>query len=176
MFNNLCVANRRNRTGSHITRPARMTIASALAAMIASVVAVTPAAAARPDVFTEVRHFEHSQYFPPDPNCEVATVGTTEIAVGTEHFHITDLGDSFHIVYGETFKITMVYDDGSPNDYRQGTDAFTLQVAKDGDEVVHESFHDFGPPFGNLQFFTTFVVVNGEVLIDHNFGRNLPYC
>jgi hypothetical protein len=58
---------------------------------------------------------------------------------------------------------------------RQGTDALTFQLVNDGAvEVFHESFHDNNTVFGDIHLYVTFVTVNGEVKVDHFFGRNLP--
>jgi hypothetical protein len=41
-------------------------------------------------------------------------------------------------------------------------------------EIFHEAFHDKPTLWGNIALYTTFVVVRGEVHVDHFFGRNLP--
>ncbi len=53
-----------------------------------------------------------------------------------------------------------------------------FNLLKDGSSIFHESFHDFGPaawdPFAKIQLFVTFVYRDGEVAVDHVFGRDLP--
>jgi len=47
-------------------------------------------------------------------------------------------------------------------------------LINNGPTVFHESFHDFNTDFGDIFFSTTFVAVDGEVLVDHNIARNIP--
>ena len=150
--------------------------AAAMAVVVTSMVAPAPAAAKPPPIaFTEVNHFEKSFYLPPNPDCG-AISGVTIFAQGTEHLHVTEFDDSYHVAYGETFKIQEVSDDPSiPVVETQGTDALTYHFIKGGAvEVFHESFHDNNTPWGDIAFYTTFVVVNGEVHVDHTFGRDNP--
>ena len=163
--------NRRVRTVSRLLMPA-----AAMAVVVTSMIAAAPATAKPPPVVsTVVNHFETSQYFPADPNCRTP-VGVTEIAVGTEHLHVTDHGDTLHVTYGETFRIQEVWDDPSiPVGERQGTDALTFQLVNGGAvQVFHENFHDKPSVWGDIAFYTTFVAVKGEVRVDHFFGRDLP--
>lgn len=103
-----------------------------------------------------------------------------EIGLGNERLIVVDRGDSLHVTYGETFKILAVPDDPSiPSNTRQGTGALSFNMLKDGKLIIFkESFHDFGPaawdPFAKIQFFTTFFYRDGEVIVDHFFGRDLP--
>ena len=64
------------------------------------------ASADPPEVTTVINHFETSQHFEADPVC--GGLGVTEMATGTEHFHVVDQGDTLHVVYGETFRIREV--------------------------------------------------------------------
>jgi hypothetical protein len=136
--------------------------------------------AASPTVFTIVNKFTIVQTFGPWPPCNDFG-GSTDTATGIEHFHVTDLGDSVAVSYDETYWVTVVPTRPTEATYkRQGTDAWAVHVAKDGSVAFHESFHDNGVTFDNgathqmLRFYTTFVYVNGTVLVDHNFGANGP--
>jgi hypothetical protein len=126
------------------------------------------------DRFSTVTHFD------PWPPCNDFG-GSTDTATGIEHLHYTDLGDSVAVSYDETFWITTVPDRPTEATYQQqGTDAIAFHLAKDGSQVFHESFHDNHVTFDNgatylmMRFYTTFVYVNGAVLVDHNFGANTP--
>ncbi len=140
--------------------------ASTFAANVATVTSV--------DRFSTVTHFD------PWPPCNNFG-GSTDTATGIEHLHYTDLGDSVAFSYDETFWITTVPDRPTEATYhQQGTDAIAFHLAKDGSQVFHESFHDNRVTFDNgatylmMRFYTTFVYVNGAVLVDHNFGANTP--
>jgi len=107
--------------------------------------------------------------------------GSTDTSTGIEHLHYTDLGDSVAVSYDETFWVTVVPTRPTEATYkRQGTDAWAFHLTKNGSVLFHESFHDNGVTFDNgqthqmLRFYTTFVYVNGAVLVDHNFGANGP--
>ena len=133
-------------------------------------------AAVRPTVERNI-HFEEVQYFP-GSDCGP---GSTEIATGNSHMVVVDDGTMLHVQFTETFQVQMIWDDPTmPDGYRQGTDALTFQLTRNGTQVFHESFHDFGPaPFlggadAHIQFFATFVAKDGVVRVDHSFGRDLP--
>ena len=50
-----------------------------------------------------------------------------------------------------------------------------MQLVNNGAvEVFRESFLDQPTIWGNIAFYTTFVAINGEVKVDHFFGRDLP--
>jgi hypothetical protein len=134
------------------------------------------------ETFTVVNHFSTVQHFDPSSECGDFG-GSTDSATGTEHFHITDLGDSVAVSYSETFWITTVPDRPTEATYeQQGTDALTFHLLKDGSQIFHESFHQNGATFDNgatylmIRFYTTFVYVNGTVLVDHTFDANPPSC
>ena len=140
--------------------------------------AVAPVAAAQPTIERTINiGFHHEQHFDADPVCGP---GGTEIATGNEHLIIVDRGDALHITYGESFKILVVPDDPSlPTFTRQGTDAITFNLLKDGSEVFHESFHDYAPagwPFARIRVIVTFVYVNGEVQVDREMLHDIPPC
>jgi hypothetical protein len=146
-----------------------------------AVLAAAPAAlGAKPEISRTINnHFVTVQHFDAEPLCGPFSIAATEIATGNEHLVIVDQGDSVHVTYGETFHILAVPDDPSvPSDTRQGTDALVFNLLKDGTEIFHESFHDFGAaawdPFAKIQFFVTFVYRDGEVVVEHQFGRDLP--
>jgi hypothetical protein len=148
---------------------------AALALCGAAVITSAPVSAAPPRVITEVTHFEKVQVFPAEPECSFP--GSTAYVTGSEHVHLTELADSYTIVYGETFAVTEVFDNDWPSEHRKGTDAFQIQVRKGGSVTVfHESYHERGGFFGNIQLFVTFTVVNGQVVVDHLIERNTPYC
>lgn len=165
----------------------RDALRTSLRTLIVAVVIVVPLGsaptvlAAKPEISRTINnHFVTTQHFDADPNCGP---GASEIATGNEHLVIVDQGDSLHITYGETFHILVVPDDPAiPSTTRQGTDALVFNLLKDGTEIFHESFHDFGAyaqsPFEQIQlkiqFFVTFVYRDGEVVVDHEFGRDLP--
>jgi hypothetical protein len=124
-------------------------------------------------------HFEHTQHFDGNPACGPFMGGVTETATGNSHVVAIDQGDSFSVTFGETFKILAVPDDPSfPTTTRQGTDAAHFRLLKDGTTIFHESFHDFGlaawDPNAKIQLFTTVIYRDGQVVIDHTFGRDLP--
>jgi hypothetical protein len=158
---------------STVRRLSRVMVITALGGLT-PIVAAVPASADPPDVTTEINHFETSQHFDPSPNCPGS--GATEFAEGTSHLHVVEDGDTLHSVFGETFRILEVPDDPTlPVRERQGTHALTFQLVNDGAvEVFHESFHDNNTIFGDIRLYVTFVAVNGEVKVDHFFGRNLP--
>jgi hypothetical protein len=155
--------------------------ATAFAAVILMLGPAGLAYAAKPAIERVINnHFTHSQHFDEAPECGPYGWAGTEIATGNERLVIVDRGDSVHVTYGETFKILAVPDDPSiPTNTRQGTDALSFNLIKDGTVVIFkESFHDFGPaawdPFAKIQYFRTFVYRDGAVLVDREFGRDLP--
>ena len=163
--------------------PRHKLVARLGAAISAGALALTTASAALAATPTITRvtnnHFYTAQYFDADPKCGPYAIGVTEIATGNEHFIAVENGDTLHVTYGETFQILAVPDDPAiPSNTRQGTDALVFNIPKDGTEIFHESFHDFGAaawdPFAYIQLFTTFVYRDGQVIVDHSFGRDLP--
>jgi hypothetical protein len=129
---------------------------------------------------TIVDKFTIVQTFGPWPPCNDFG-GSTDTSTGIEHLHYTDLGDSVAVSYDETFWVTVVPTRPTEATYRrQGTDAWAFHLTKNGSVLFHESSHDNGVTFDNgqthqmLRFYTTFVYVNGAVLVDHNFGANGP--
>src|SRR5262245_24068444 len=156
-------------------RPMRALSGIALTLMLGTTVtpAASATAAARPPVVsTDVNHFHVMQHFDPLPGCGTQ-YGTTAVATGTERLHVTQTDDMLHVAYGETFRIVETPDDPSVLSYEhQGTDALTFQLVNNGAvQVFHESWHDNKTAFGDLSFHTAFVAVNGEVHVDHTFGR-----
>jgi hypothetical protein len=153
-----------------------------LAVLSLSLAFAAPTVAASASTYTLVDKFSTVTHFDPYPPCNDFG-GSTDTATGTEHFHVTDFGDSLAISYSETFWITTVPDRPTEATYtHQGTDAFAFHLFKDGSRIFHESFHDNGVTFNNgatyvmIRFFTTFVYINGTVLVDHSFGANPPPC
>jgi hypothetical protein len=131
-----------------------------------------PASAEPPTITTKVDKFSVVHHF---EACAGAPANT-EYFSGIEHLQIVEQGDDIHVSYGVTFHVFEVYDDPSiPTRERRGTDAISFQLVNNGTvRVFHESFHDFNSDFGDIFLATTFVAVNGEVLVDHFLGRNLP--
>ena len=162
----------------------RLLIASCLAAVTSLIGATGPtagvAAAGQPVIDRTIDiHFVHTQHFDGNPACGPFMGGVTETATGNSHVVAIDQGDSFSVTFGETFKILAVPDDPSfPTTTRQETNAAHFQLLKDGTTIFHESFHDFGlaawDPNAKIQLFTTLVYRDGQVVVDHTFGRDLP--
>ncbi len=171
-----------SKTRANRTRQWRRGTLVAFVVLGMSLAVAGPTLAAGASTFTVVDKFSTVTHFDPYPPCNDFG-GSTDTATGTEHFHVTDLGDSLAISYGETFWITTVPDRPTEATYtHQGTDALAFQLRKDGSQIYHESFHDNGVTFDNgqtyvmIRFFTTFVYVDGSVLVDHSFGANPPPC
>jgi hypothetical protein len=151
--------------------------AAMLGAVALALTAAAPAfAAVRPTVERDI-HFEEVHYFP-GSDCGP---GSTEIATGNSHTVVVDDGTMLHVQFMETFQVRMIWDDPTmPDGYRQGTDALTFQLTRNGTQVFHESFHDFGPAAflggadAQIQLFVTFVAKDGVVRVDHFFARDLP--
>lgn len=156
-------------------RHATPLVAGAMALSLATAGSV---AAARPTVTIERDlHFTTTQYFP----ASACGPGTTEIATGNSHQVVVDDGETIHVQFTETFKVHMIWDGGLfPDGYRQGTDALQFSMTRGGVVVFHEAFHDFGPAaFRNgedarIQLFVRFTSKDGNVIVDHFFGRDLP--
>ena len=148
---------------------------ASVALVALSGVGASPATASQPQVTHEVTHFEKSQHFDANPDCG-APVGVTEYGTGTEHLVVVEDGDTLHVTYGEQFRIVEVSDDPSISPVvRHGSDALSFQIVNGGAvEIFHESFHDQPTSWGNIGFTTTFVAVDGQVKVDHFFGRDLP--
>ena len=153
-------------------------VLSAAAAIVLAALAALPVAAARPNVTVDrFLRYETVQYFPTSE----CGPGSTEIATGNGHLVVVDDGTMLHVNYTETFRIRTIWDYNLfPDGERQGTGALTFQITRSGNEIFHESFHDFGPaPFADgsdvkIHLFTTFVAQDGVLRVDHVFGRDLP--
>ena len=158
-------------------RPSRLGIALGL---IAAAIAVAPAAAARPVVTRVVNiGFHIEQHFDADPKCGPFAIGVTEIADGNSHLVIVDDGARLSITAGETFWVTAIPDDPTiASNTRQGTDSGHFLIKRNGDLVVHESFHDYGVAAWDLdakiRLSTTFITHNGEVQVDHGLFNDMP--
>jgi len=141
---------------------------------LAMAVCVAPSALAADPVITRLseQHFSTVQHFDGSPECGP---GATEYATGNNHLQIVDLGDSVHVTFGETFQVLTVPDDpAAATILRRGTDAGSFNLSKNGTTTFHESFRDFGTPWGDIQFFQTFVYANGQVVVDHVIARDSP--
>jgi len=158
-------------------RPVRFGIVLGL---IAAAIAVAPAAAARPVVTRVVDiGFHIEQHFDADPSCGPYAIGGTEIADGNSHLVIVDDGTRLAITYGETFRITAIPDDPTiASNTRQGTESGHFLIKRNGDLVVHESFHDYGAAAWDLdakiRLSTTFITHDGEVQVDHGIFNDMP--
>ena len=124
-------------------------------------------------------HDVHGQHFDADPNCGPYTMGTTEIVTRNEHIVLVDHGDRFHFTYNAAFEILVVPDDPAvPSHSRRGTEVLSFHLLKDGSEIFHQSFHDFGPaawmPFAKIRINVTFVVRDGQVVVDHAVVHDEP--
>jgi hypothetical protein len=148
--------------------------------LLAAAIAAAPAAAARPAVTHVINiGFHVVQHFDADPSCGPYSVGVTEIADGNDHLVIVDDGTRLAITFGETFRITAIPDDPTiASNTRQGTDAGHFLLKRNGDLVVHESFHDYGVAAWDLdakiRLATTFITHNGEVQVDHGIFNDMP--
>lgn len=160
-------------------RSMRRTVAAGLGISL-MLATVAPVAAARPSIDRTINiGFYHEQHFDADPSCGPSSIGVTEIATGNDRLVIVDQGDHLHVTFGETFKILLVPDDPSlPTSTRQGTDALTFNLLKNGTEIFHESFHDYGlsawMPFAKIRMVLTFVYANGEVQVDRALLHDFP--
>jgi hypothetical protein len=160
-------------TGSRWPRR-RFRLAFLASTVVVALVGIVPAANAdTPTITREIRHaFSTVQHFDGGPGCPAAT----EYATGNDHLIIVDEGDSFHVTFGETFQILVVFDDPTiPAFERQGTDALHYNLNKSGTEVFTESFHDFSPDL-KIAAYRTFVYANGDIQVDREFVRNPPTC
>ncbi len=150
-------------------------------ALAAASLAAGPVAAGRPTITRVIdTHFHLEQHFDGDPACGPFFVdGGTEIADGNSHLVIVDDGSTLKVTFGETFKILAIPDDPSiATNTRHGTDSGHFIAQRDGDLIVHESFHDFGPAAWDLdakiRFATTFHTKDGEVQVDHVIENDMP--
>jgi hypothetical protein len=144
-----------------------------VSATLAVMLVASPASAAGdPTVTTTVQKVSFAEHF--DAACGLP--GATEYISGLDRYHSVEFADgAVNIAWGGMFTIHEVSDDPSvpPRD-RQGTDSLSLHIAADGSGVFHESFHDRNTAFGDIFLTTTFVLVNGKVVVDHTLARNLP--
>lgn len=160
-------------TGSRWPRR-RFRLAFLASTVVVALVGIVPAANAdTPTITREIRHaFSTVQHFEGGPGCPAAT----EYATGNDHLVLVDAGDSFHVTFGETFQILVVFDDPTlPAFERQGTDALHYNLNKSGTEIFTESFHDFSPDL-KIAAYRTFVYANGDIQVDREFVRNPPTC
>jgi hypothetical protein len=102
-------------------------------------------------------------YFPDDicgPRASWVTVTVTW------RLRITDLGDSWHLVYGETGTYTADYVDPATPDYKsQFTNAVHINLTRGGTYVYTDQWHDFPSPIV-IRSHIVFVEVDGEVRVD----------
>jgi hypothetical protein len=140
----------------------------AVALMLGSIPA---AQAEKPQITREVRHaFATEQHFDPIPECGFP--GATEYATGNDRLIIIDKGDSFHVTFGETFRILEVSDDPevAPIE-RKGTDTLHFNLTKSGTETFTENYHEFFSTNGEQNLFViryhrTFVATEDGVRVD----------
>ena len=143
-------------------------------AVTALMTAPSTSASGAPTVTTVVRHVAFAEHYP--PYCGIP--GTTEYLTGTDRYHLVLFPDgSVNVAWGGSFKIHQVYDDPAltPID-RQGFDAGVFHLTNNGPVIFHESFRDRNSDFGDIFIVTTFVELNGQVIVDHSLARNLPGC
>ena len=142
-------------------------VAASLGLLVAAV-ANSPAAAARPTITHQINTHFHNEYYIEGggPGCPYP--GVTAVSDGNEHLVVVDDGVTLKVTYGETFWYTETPDDPAyaPATH-QGTDALVFILKRDGDELFHESFHDFGPtmwnPDSKIRFAVTFKTANGQI-------------
>ena len=151
-----------------IGRAARIGIV--LGVLGSSLVAATASAA--PSITREIDiHFSRSQHFDADPNCGP---GVTEVQEGNHHLVIVDNGTWLNVTAGETSTITVIPDDPSiPTYARQVTGVFHFRAQPDGDEIFHQTFHDFGP-YLKIRVLWTYITRDGEVTVDHTIIGDQP--
>jgi hypothetical protein len=151
----------------------RRLLAALFAGAIGALALVPPAAAQEPPtVTTVVNHSSTVKEFP----AYCGFPASTEYATGTEHLQVAVLpSGTLQVTYSETFEILEVSSDPAvPPRERKGTDALTFHLINNGPKIFHESYHENNTVFGDIFLTTTFVAIDGEVLVDHNLGRNLP--
>jgi hypothetical protein len=155
--------------------PNRALVALVVAAASVLIGWTTVASAETPTVTTQVDKFSKVMHFDAAPECNEPS-GTTEYVTGIEHLQVVSQGDTIHVAFDETFWTLEVADDPAiPTRERHGTDAISFNLVDNGAvRVFHESFHETNTVFGDIFLSTTFHAVNGEVLVDHFIGRNLP--
>ena len=155
------------------SRARRYCVATALCALASLAIAGPVAAAGPPTVTTTANDLSAVEHF---DGCGEGHPGVTEYLTGRERLQVVEFaGGTLNVSYGKTFQITEVSDDPTvPPRERRGTDAITFHLIDNGPEVFHESFHDMSTGIGNIFQVTTFVAVQGEVRVDHNFVRNPP--
>jgi len=86
--------------------------------------------------------------------------------VSSSHLVVTDLGDSIHVVYGETGTYSADFDDPSIPDYTSRfTDAQHFNITRGGTVVFTEQWRDF-PGTIQIHEHIVFVEVDGDVRID----------
>jgi hypothetical protein len=115
-----------------------------LIALAATLGSASTAYAEKPEITREVRHaFSTVQHFDPIPECGFP--GATEYATGNDRLIIIDKGDSWHVTFGETFRILEVPDDPAlPSWERKGTDTLHFNLTKGGTETFTEAYHESG--------------------------------
>jgi hypothetical protein len=162
-------------------RPFRGALIAAIA--MAVNVGIAPAGqAVKPEISREIRHaFSTVHHEDPIPECGFP--GATEYATGNDHLVIVDQGDSFHVTFGETYRILVVFDDPTwPNEERKGTDALHFNLTKGGTETFSEAFHDFASlddskNFFKFDYYRTFVSTGDDIRVDREFIRkDFPPC
>ena len=110
----------------------------------------------------------HTEYFA-DDICGPRAGWTTFVV--TWHFHVTDLGDSVHVVYGETGRYTTDFDDPATEDYEsQFTEAMSSNVTRGGTVTFNLQFHDF-PGDIKIHVNVVFVEVDGQVMVERDVLR-----
>ena len=122
-------------------------------------------------VWAAVRHaFSTVQHFDPIPECGFP--GATEYATGNDRLILVDKGDSWHVTFGETFRIVEVPDDPAlPSWERKGTDTLHFNLTKGGIETFTEAYHesgsnDDGKNIRTIRYDRTFVATEDGVRSD----------
>ena len=161
------------------SRVRRSVAIAASSALLVAAVASSPAAAARPTITHEINTHFHNEYYIEGGGPECPYPGVTAVSDGNEHFIVVDDGVSLKVKYGETFWYTETPDDPAYEPVtHQGTDALVFILERVGDELFHESFHDFGPTMwdaeSQIRFAVTFKTVDGELLVEHEVVNDMP--
>jgi hypothetical protein len=84
----------------------------------------------------------------------------------TRLFHVTDRGDSVHVVAIDTGRYVTDFDDPAVGDYEsQFTEALHFNLTRGGTTTFSYQFHDF-PGDITIRGHTVFVDVDGSVKVD----------
>src|SRR5262245_42876101 len=142
----------------------------AVAVLGLALATTAPAAAGNPPVHErDGGHKEVTVHYFPDDICGPRASWVTVTV--TWHLRITDLGDSWHLAYGETGTYVADYVDPATPDYEsQFTNAVHINLTRGGTFVYTDQWHDFPSPIV-IRSHVVFVERDGVVQVDRVIDR-----